>query len=268
MDQNNMGGFAPMPGAAANNTMPSMGAPMMPGTAPQQPMPGVQPAAQPAAATAGKKDTTLMETIILVVVCVIAAAAIVFAVIFFMQFNELKSNYDSEVAMKEANARDAQAQEDIAKFEEDSKQPFEKLTGPSDYGSISFEYPKNWSVYIESDGSNNSDYKVYFSPTHVSSITNKESRYALRFTILNQQINNVQRQYDALVDKGLVTSSVFNADNNNITGTKYIGSISNDMQGIVVIFKVNDKTVILQTDVQSVYENDFNTLLTKLRRNS
>ena len=297
MDQNsNMGGFAPMPGQApgvggntaampnaapaaapapgapVNNSMPSMGTPVMPG----MPAPGAAgtnfqtPAAGATAATtatAGKKDTTLIETIILVAVCVIAAAAIIFAVIFFMQWNSLKTNYDSEVAMKEAAARQEQSTIDEEKAKEEKNLPFSKFTGPSDYGSISFEYPKTWSVYVKSDGMNNSDYEAFFSPYQVDPVDAQTSRYALRFKIFNQQISSVQQQYDSKLQDGSLVSSVFNADDNKITGTKYEGTVAQDMQGIIVLFKVNDKTVMLQTDALS-YKQDFETLISKIRRNS
>lgn len=269
-----MGGFAPMPGqvpTGAPSAAPNPGVmpnTMMPGMNPAMPNQAPQAQAQAAAtANLGKKDTTMIETIILVVVCIIAAAAIIFAVIFFMQYNQLKTNFDSEVAMKEAAAREEQAAEDTANFAENEKQPFTKFTGPSDFGSIGFEFPKTWSVYVASDGSNNSDYVAYFRPSQVDPIDDDASRYALRFTILNQQINSVQSQYDRKLEDGSLTSSVFNADNNKISGTKYMGQIDENMQGIVVIFKVNDKTVLLQTDAM-VYQQDFETLLTKLRRNS
>lgn len=266
-----MGGFAPMPGQVPNGAPAAAPAPN-PGMPANNMMPGVNPAtpnqAQATTATKpGKKDTTLIETIILVAVCVIAAAAIIFAVIFFMQYNQLKSNFDSEVAMREATAREEQSVADTAAFAEEEKQPFSKFTGPSDFGSIGFEYPKTWSVYVSSDGSDNSDYSAFFAPSQVNPLDDDSSRYALRFVILNQQINNVQQQYDRLLEDGAVTSSVFNADNNKISGTKYIGQIDDNMQGIIVIFKVNDKTAILQTDAM-VYQQDFETLLTKLRRNS
>jgi hypothetical protein len=115
--------------------------------------------------------------------------------------------------------------------------------------------------------SNNSDYNAYFAPSQVNPIEDEGSRYALRFSIYNQQINNIQQQYDKKIEDGELTSSVFNADNNKISGTKYMGQIDENMQGIVVVFKVNDKTVVMQTDAM-VYQQDFETLLTKLRRNS
>jgi hypothetical protein len=298
MDQNsNMGGFAPMPGQnpgvdsngtvvmpsgaqaapaaaapgvgpapATNNTPNAMPGIPAPAGMPGAPVAPVATQTQAAAVAAKDNKSALIETIILVVVCLIAAVAIVFAVIFFMQYNELNSSYESKVAVEVANARDAQKTEDDAGFAEKEKLPNYKFTGPSDYGSISFEYPKTWSVYVASDGSNNSDYVAYFRPSQVDPIEDEASRYALRFSILNQQINNVQQEYESKLEEGL-TSTVFNADNNKISGTKYMGQLSENMQGIVVIFKVNDKTVVLQTDAM-VYQKDFEDLISKLRRNS
>lgn len=274
---------APMPGAAPMNTMPNMAAPAAmpgmpapampaaaPGVAPINPaVPQMNPTAAPNAATAaaGKKDTTMIETIILVIVCLIAAAAIVFAVIFFMKYNELNTDFESQKSIAEANARVEQEEADIAKFEEEKKLPFQKFTGPSDYGSISFEYPKTWSIYVESDGTDNSDYVAYFRPGQVDPVGKEDSRYALRFKIMNQQITSVQEEYEGLLEDGSVTSSVFNADNNKVTGTMYTGKIAENMNGIVVLIKVNDKTAIFQTDAM-IYKNDFQTLISKIRRNS
>ena len=264
-----MNNTMPNPVAAPAPTMaPTQQAPAMSGM-PTPGMPGVQaPAA--ASATAGlpeKKNTTLIETIILVIVCLIAAAAIVFAVIFFMQYNELKTNYDSEKGLAVAEAVKNQEDADNARFEEESKLPYYNFTGPSDYGSISFQYPKTWSVYVDSDGTNNSDYMAYFRPAQVDPIKNKDSRYALRFSILNRQYDTVQKNYQSKVNNGKMTSSIFNADNNKITGIRYEGEIDRDINGVVVLIKVNDKTAVFQMD-SDVYRTDFETLLQGIRRNS
>ena len=303
----NMGGFAPMPGqegmggndtvvtptgfqgaqaaapdltgaAPMNNTMPNPVAAPAPMMAPQQApampgmpapgMPGVQ-APIPAAATAGapaKKDTTLIETIILVIVCLIAAAAIVFAVIFFMQYNELKTNYDSEKGLAVAEAVKEKEEELQKSFAEQEKLPYYSFTGPSDYGSISFQYPKTWSVYVESDGTNNTDYKAYFRPSQVDPIKDKNSRFALRFSILNRQYDTVLKTYQSKINNGKMTSSAFSAGD-NITGSRLEGEIEKEMNGVIVLVKVNDKTAVFQMDAE-VYRSDFETLLQGIRRNS
>jgi len=273
---------APMPGAAPmNNTMPNMMPnPAVPTAAPAaMPAPNMPNLGTPAAmpnpnATAAvpanmpvKRDTTLIETVILIIVCLIAAAAIVFAVIFFMQYNELKTNYDTEKSLEVEKAKKEQADLDNASFEEREKLPNYHFTGPSDYGSISFEYPKTWSLYIESDGTNNSDYKAYFSPAQVNPLKDKNSRYALRFSILNRQYDTVQKTYESKVKSGKLTSSMFTADDNTVSGIKYEGELETNMNGIVVLVKVNDKTALFQMDAD-VYRGDFETLIKGIRRNS
>ena len=278
MDQNsNMGGFSPMPGQNGMNggavpmgqpapmAAPGMGGMPMNSNVQNPMMPGAQVA--PQAAAGAKKDNTLVETIILIVVCLIAATAIVFAVVFFMQYNDLNSNFESQKSAEIAKKVAEQQEIDNAKFAEDEKLPYSKFTGPSDYGSISFEYPKTWSVYVDSDGTNTNDFVAYFHPAQVDPVKDENSRYSLRFSILNQQITTVQAEYDDRLEDGSLTSSVFNADNNKISGTKFVGKINENIQGTVILFKVNDKTAVLQTDA-TIYQNDFETLVSKLRRNS
>lgn len=284
MDQgSNMGGFNPVPGAsganngfqaapAGNVTQNNFGgaapvtpiAPVSPVPAPNQP---VNPPMAPAAGLKPEKKNTLAETLVLVGVCLIAAAAIVFAVIFFMQYNELKTNYDSEKNLEISKAVKAQQDKDEAAYEERAKEPNYSFTGPSDYGSISFEYPKTWSVFVEKDGTNNNDYVAYFQPKQIDPITSKDSRYALRFQILNRQITTVQSSYESKIRSGKLTSRTFSTDDNALSGTWYEGEISDGIRGIVILLKVNDKTLLLQTDAEA-YRSDFEKLVKGLRRNS
>lgn len=295
MDQNsNMGGFSPMPeqqgvppmmgvensmqgmnnqnmamvgGVPPMQQAPMMPTPGMPGTQQAPMVPQNLPGQQTAVAFPEKKNSTLIETIILVVVCIIAAVAIVFAVINFMQYNELKNNADSEKEIAVAEAKKDQQEIDNLKFEDQLKLPNNPFTGPSDYGSLSFEYPKTWSVYVESDGLNNSDFVSYFAPSQINPVGSEDSRYALRFYILNRQFNDVVKDYEKLASDNGLSQSTFNGDNNRISGIRYEGSISDEIDGVVIVTKVNDKTAIFQTDAK-VYMDDFNKLISSLRRNS
>lgn len=279
MDQNWNGGNAPQnqnPGMApapqmppVNNVMPNpaMAAPMgMP--APQlqtvAPMPGAMPINQ-----VGERKGTLAETIILVIVCLIAAAAIVAAVIFYMNWNELQADFEVKKAEAVASAEKNQKDLDEKTFSEREKTPVKEFQGPSDYGSISFNYPKTWSVYIQNDGSNNSDFEAFFAPVQVNSTKSKDSRYALRFTIKDKPFETVQKDYQTKVNKGELKATIFNADDTRITGSLYQGTLDKNMIGQVLIIKVNDKTAILQTDVDNEnYRTDFEALIKTLRRNS
>lgn len=286
MDQN-YGGGAPQNQATGptmppvNNTTPDQGIPSqaMPNQGmtmqgvPMQATPTMQPipnmTAPVAAGPVGQsnKKGSIAETIILVVVCLIAAAAIVAAVIFFMKWDELNTDYEMKVSEEVATAQKEQKDADEKNFTEREKEPNTQFTGPSDYGSISFYYPKTWSVYIESDGSNNSDFEAYFAPGQVNSVKDDTARYALRFSILDKQADDVLKTYQKKVQKGEMTSKTYQSDNQKISGTLFEGAIDKTMQGIVLVVKVNDKTAVLQTDAET-YRADFEKLIGTLRKNS
>jgi hypothetical protein len=213
------------------------------------------------------KKSSVIETIILVFVCLIAAAAIVFAVMFYMQYNDLQADYDSKLASEVAAAEKNQKEIDEKDFMDREKLPNYSFTGPSDYGSISFQYPKTWSVYIHSDGTQNSDFEAYFSPKFVNPIDDEKSRYALRFIIRNEPSDEVMREYNTKVLDGDMTSKIFNADRNRISGNIYEGTIEEGMVGIVFVFKVNNMTGILRTDAET-FRKDFEALVETLRRNN
>ncbi len=256
----NMGG-QPMAGPQMpQQTMPAPN--MNVGTAPIVAQPGV--AAIP---VQQEKKSSVVEIVILVIVCLIAAGAIVVAVIFFMKWNELKVNHDADI--ESAKAAVIAEQEELAnkKIAEAAKLPNKEWTGPSDYGSISFQYPKNWSVYVAKDGSKGNDYEVYFNPDSLSALGDSESRYALRFVIRDRQYADVTKPYLNKVKTNKMTSQTFSADSESISGMRFEGELGSNMRGTVVIFKVNDKTVILQTDSDANIE-DFEKLLLTLRRNA
>lgn len=281
MDQNSMmGGVPPMQnqnnsmnGANFGGQQQPMGSGMPPmGAAPMQPAPAgagmsmsyanMAPIAEPK-----KKNGSLLETIILVVVCLIAAGAIVVAVIFFMRYHELQTSYESDLALEVAEVEKTKQEEINAAVKDYADKQTTEFTGPSDYGSISFQYPKSWNVYVDNDGSKNSDYKSYFSPNVVSPINDSDSRYALRFFIYNRSYEDVSRTYNEKTKNGELSSSVFSADGGNITGMRYEGMVDNDINGVIILIKVNDKTVELRTDSAS-YRANFDALVTTLRRNS
>lgn len=267
MDQNYSGG-APQNQAAGpamppvNNVMTNPGMPTM------QPVPNMT---APMAGPMNQSDRkgSVAETIILVIVCLIAAAAIVVAVIFFMKWDELNTDYEMKLAEEVATAQKEQKDLDEEAFTEREKEPRQQFTGPSDYGSLSFYHPKTWSIYVNSDGTQNSDFEAYFAPGQVNPVDDENSRYALRFTILHEQADDVMRNYQTKVNDGEMTSKVFTAGNggSKVSGTLFEGQIEEEIQGIVLVIKINDKTALLQTDAE-VFREDYEALIETLRKNS
>jgi hypothetical protein len=206
---------------------------------------------------------TIIETIVLIAVCLVAAVAIVLAVVFYLQWDEAQTNVDGKVDAAVATAAEEQKSIDEANFAEREKLPNNEFVGPSDYGSLSFMYPKTWSIYVAKDASTGGDFEAYFNPVQVNPISEKTIN-ALRVYIYDRPIDQVRTQYDALVRNGSLTSSVYTVG--DITGTKYEGAFSQDITGIAVMIKINDKTAVIRTDAE-IFRKDFETLISTIRKN-
>ena len=153
---------------------------------------------------------------------------------------------------------------DEERFQEERKSPYSPFSGPDDYGAIYFEYPNTWDVYVSKDGTKG-DYEAYFAAGSVPSVTDTEnSRYALRFLIKNQSLDTVQRQYDTLVNNGQLSARNYTVG--SISGTLFTGMITKSINGQVFLAKINDKTLVMQTDSTAHFETDFANVLSKLRR--
>ena len=175
-----------------------------------------------------------------------------------MQYSHEKSNVDSKVAIEVAKGKSEQAESDQKKFSEEAKNPRIEFVGPSEYGRVSFMYPKTWSVYIENDGSNRGDYKAYLNPVAVPSASNKASRFALRLEIINKNLDTVLNDYQSRLKKGELTSS--STEFNGISATRIDGTFEKELRGSVVLMKVRDKTIRFSTDADT-FKPDFQTIL-------
>lgn len=176
----------------------------------------------------------------------------------YMQYSHEKSNVDSKVAIEVAKGKSEQAESDQKKFSEEAKNPRIEFVGPSEYGRVSFMYPRTWSVYIENDGSNRGDYKAYLNPVAVPSASNKASRFALRLEIINKNLDTVLNDYQSRLKKGELTSS--STEFNGISATRIDGTFEKELRGSVVLMKVRDKTIRFSTDADT-FKPDFQTIL-------
>jgi hypothetical protein len=175
-----------------------------------------------------------------------------------LAYTEQKADVDGKISLAVAAGVKKQAEEDEAKFQESYKNPRIEFVGPSEYGRLSFMYPKTWSVYVEKDGTDRGDYKAYLHPVSVPSISGKDSRYALRVEILNKNFDDTLKQYESQLKKGELKSS--SVEYNGNAATRLDGAFSKELRGAVVLMKVRDKTIRLSTDADS-FKPDFDTLL-------
>jgi len=204
-----------------------------------------------------EKKNSIVEIIILVVVSLVAVIAIGFATYFYLQWGEAQTNIDGKIAEAEAIAREDQQRIAEENFAEREKEPNRVFTGPADYGSLSFMFPRTWSVYVAKDASRGGDFEAFFNPGQVNAVA-ADTINALRMSIINRPIDTVRTTYDGLVKSGKLSQSVFQMG--SITGDRYEGEFSTNITGIMIMFKVNDKTAILRTDAM-IFSSDFERLI-------
>ena len=208
------------------------------------------------------KDTAgLIKTIVIIIVSLIAVTFIGLFIWMYMQFDEARTDVDGQISIAVAKAKDEQAQELEAEFLEREKFPYKTFSGPADYGELTFQYPKTWSVYVAADAASGGDFNAYLNPVQVDAVA-KDSINALRVTIRNKSYDDVLGEYQKAMDKKgaeLTVESITTA--NGFTANKYTGKIPNtELNGFIVVFKIRDKTAILQTD-SVLFEADFNALI-------
>ena len=110
-------------------------------------------------------------------------------------------------------------------------------------------------------------------PGQVDPISNTTIN-ALRVSILNKSFEDVTKNYERYLtskEKTLSLESVTvntATEGQETTANKYTGKIPNtDLNGIILIFRIRDKTVLLRTD-SLLFEADFNKLIETITFNS
>lgn len=209
---------------------------------------------------AGEINVLLVPLMLMVVLFITAAG---FGYWAWTERQDYKNNSD----LKSAAAADvARKEEGISKdkaFAEAEKSPFESFDGPETYGSIRVDYPKTWSVYVESSASRNQPLDVYFNPRIVPSTADRESVYALRIEVVEQSYSKVVDSFTSSVKSGKVTVVPYTlpkvpgevgikVDGNFLTGKENTGSM--------VVLPLRDKSIKIWTENEQA-KADFNNII-------
>ena len=213
------------------------------------------------------KSTNLIKIIAIVVLSLTTATFVGLFIWMMVQYNEVSTDVDGQIAVAVSAAVDANSMELEAEFAEREKDPYRDFAGPMDYGGLSFKYPKTWSVYVAADAANGGDYQAYLNPIVVNTVS-KDTINALRVFILDKAFDAVVADYQRYVEKKDATLTVEAVTVAGTAANRYTGTIpGTDLNGVIVIFKLRDKTVVLQTD-SMLFVDDFNTLLSTIQFNA
>lgn len=218
-----------------------------------------------------KKDIkSLIKTIAIIALSLISLTFIGLFIWMFVQYDTVRTDVDGQITTAVVKAVDENTTKLENEFAEREKYPFKTFAGPADYGELTFEYPKTWSVYVAKDAAKRGDFEAYLNPLEVFEVSD-ETVNALRVAVRDEGFDEIAEEYQRDLEGDQPTlklESVTIGKDNNINANRYTGIIpGTELNGIVVIFKIRDKTAVLQTD-SVLFENDYNTLLSSVRFNA
>lgn len=208
----------------------------------------------------GDVSGSLIAIIGLIVLMLVTGSLAIWA---YLNYNEQKNNVDGKIGLAVAEAKKDQSDEDEKKFAEREKEPNREFVGPDDYGRLTFDYPKTWSVYEAKDIARGGTFEAYLNPIVVPPVSSTQ-QYSLRVLIEEKDYDQIVKSYESLVKKGDLRSSATSANGNN--GTRFDGSFSKDIRGSAVIYRIRDKTVTLQTDADT-FKPDFENIIKTIKFN-
>lgn len=212
-----------------------------------------------------KNRIDLMKTVGLIVVSLLAVLFIGLFIWMWVKWNDASTNVKGKVDVAVAEAKNELQAKLESEFDEKEKYPYKVFTGPTDLGELSFEYPKTWSLYVQSNASRGGDYAAYLNPGQVN-VAQDDTVMALRVSIKGTLFDQAISDFAEKVRSGDMTLSTTVVNGNNVN--VYTGKMDNEYQGIICVFKLRDKTVMLQTDSTSVFSDDFYRILKTVKFNS
>jgi hypothetical protein len=207
------------------------------------------------------------SAVTLVIIIVLALGLVgsaAFAFTTYQSKQDYKNNSDKKVAAAVSVAVTAAQKDQQAKDDQANKSPYKVFTGTSTYGSISFNYPKTWSSYVDQTNSNE-PINGYFNPGDVPGVTSN-SAFALRLELVTSTYTTILQQFSSQITQGTITASAYLPPKmqgvaNAQPGTLFKGDIqqsgSSPLQGEMLVIPVRDKTLQLYT-LSNDYLSDFN----------
>ena len=188
-----------------------------------------------------------------------------FSIWAYMNYMEPKRDVDSKIDEAAAAQVLENSKKLQAEFEKKEKEPMRQFVGPSDYGRLTFDYPKTWSAYQATDVSQGGGvtYEAYLNPVLVPPV-GETTKFAVRIIIEQKTYDQSVADYAKQVEKGELKSSVYS--DGSRTGTRLVGNFNEDIYGTAVLIKMRDRTLTIRTD-GDVFKDDFEALLKTVKFN-
>lgn len=201
----------------------------------------------------------------LLVVTLLLVGSAAFGIWAFAGRQDYKSNSDQKVATAVEETKTATQATEAAKYAEEAKNPLKTFVGPSDFGSVTFQYPKTWSGYVITAASGDSPLDGFFHPDTVPDVEAESSVFALRVAVVNDAYSEVLDSFAGNVQSGKVTVSPFKlAKLPSVIGSQVQGEIEQGKKGTMVLFPLRNVTLKVWTNTDQYLADFNNTILPNL----
>ena len=201
------------------------------------------------------------------IVAVVMTAGFIIALAFgiwsFIGMVESKSNLEDKISEASAVAVKETEQSKEAEFTEREKSPFKSYSGGTVFGSLSFSYPKSWSVYKEEGTAKDTLLDFYAHPDFVPSLSSDDSIVAFRVQLSSNEYATEAAEYvtDGENEQTFeVTAYQVSSVSGSEVGIRVAGEIFTDKTGVLVLIPIRDKTLKIWTESDQ-YLNDFEKIL-------
>lgn len=193
---------------------------------------------------------------------ILLLGAIVFAGWAYSGYQDYKKNSNVKSAAAAAASKEQTQKEDAAQYAEESKNPLKTHVGPDIYGSVTVQYPKTWSGYVnEQVGGSGVPMNDYFHPDVVNNTQNQNNAYALRVQITNTTYSATMQQFQALAKTGKVQVTPYKLPKvPSVVGSRIDGQITAAKQGSMIVLPLRNVTLQVSTEA-SDYEADFDNII-------
>ena len=209
-------------------------------------------------------------TLFTVVLAVLLVLSLVFGGWAFAKMQSYKNNSSKTISAAVAAAVTKAQADQKAQDELDNKSPNKTFHGSPTYGSVTFNYPKTWSAYVDTS-STSEPINGYFHPDEVPGLQTKTA-FALRLELLSTDYSQVIQQFSSQTQSGNITAKAYlppklNGVANVQPGTLFSGQVNaqdSTQRGSLLVIKVRDKTLEISTQSNDFSADFNNTVLASL----
>ncbi len=204
------------------------------------------------------QNGSLLIPLVLFIMLFLGAAG--FGVWAYMQRQDYKYNTDKKVAEAVEIAVEKSKKQQEQEFIQREKKPLRAYQGPQSLGSITFKYPKTWSVYA--DELQESELTVAAHPGMVPADNGADQQaYALSVKVENVTYDQKVAEYDSFVETGAAKARPYKMPKQpKIVGMRIDGSLSDQHKGSAIILPLRDKTIIIST-LSDQFIDDFDKII-------